>query len=58
MPVDPYMDGLLASVPREEDVTCPGCGQSWAVEFYEELGGCWPVDDNDLICSECCVEAD
>lgn len=58
MPVDPYMDGLLASVAREEDVTCSSCGKQWEVEFYEELGGCWPKDDNDLICADCGAEAD
>lgn len=48
---DPYAGAFLASINRKEEVICPGCGNKWTVEFREELGGCWPVNDNDLICA-------
>lgn len=57
MAADPYTGAFLASVRREEEVVCPGCSRQWAVDFYEELGGVWPVDDNDLICAHCGEEA-
>lgn len=57
MSADPYTGAFLAGIRREQEMRCPSCGQKWTVEFYEELGGCWPINDNDLICGECASEA-
>ena len=37
---------------RTHEVRCPN-GHVWEVEMAEELGGAFPLNDDDMVCPEC-----
>jgi hypothetical protein len=39
-------------------VRCTKCGEVWEVPHYYETGGWFPCNDDDLICSNHCDDAE